>query len=137
MAVLSLEEQLAEKQQQLLDLQLKAVTAVHPVMQSQNEQSIAATPPITMEQIQELIDAGVSKKLSELGGLPVIPEKVNPKSTPLEIVNALFTPEEVIWLCNPTILRGVDKFLMDDYIHTEEGKTILKQFFQAYRKSHG
>lgn len=133
MAVLPIEEQLALKQKQLIELQSGAVKAVQPLVHEPS----TASPPITMEQIQELIDAGVTKKLSEMGGLPIIPEEVKPKKTPLEIVNEIFTPEEVIWLCNPTVLRGVDAFLLDNFIHTEEGKGLLKQFFQAYRKSHG
>ncbi len=140
MAVLSIEEQLALKQQQLLDIQKGILPAAQSVAQSQSEPSTvtstSTSTPITMEQIQEMIDAGVAKKLSEMGGLPVTPKKET-KKTPLELMNEMFTSEEVVWLCNPKIYNGIQSFLLENYIYTEEGKDILKQIFQAYRKSHG
>lgn len=108
MAVLSLEQQLAATQARLLEL------------------TTPVTPPVTLATIQEMIDLGVAKKLREVAVMPS-------RLTPLECINMLFTPEECDWLCNPSVLRGVDNFIMDNYIHTEEGKSTLQQFFKSYR----
>lgn len=92
----------------------------------------ALVPAITMEQIQAMIDKGVASKLEELGRSVSIP--VVKPLTPLECINLVFTPDEVAWLCNPAVLRGVDNFIMSNYIQTEEGKATLRQLFISYRE---
>jgi len=118
MAVLTLEQQLAATQAKILEL---------------TTSNVSEKPHITLESIQEMIDREVSKKLGELS-TTIVPDEIKPKRlSPLECINMLFTPEECEWLCNPSVLRGVDNFIIDDYIHTDEGKLTLQQFFKSYR----
>ena len=117
MAVLTLEQQLAATQARILELTTPGVTEI---------------PQFTLETIQEMIDKGVAKKLSELTVIAPVISEVK-RLSPIECINMLFTPEECEWLCNPAVLRGVDNFIIDNYIHTDEGKSTLQQFFKSYR----
>jgi len=117
MAVLTLEQQLAATQARILELTTPSVTEI---------------PQFTLETIQEMINKGVAKKLSELTVIAPVISEVK-RLSPIECINMLFTPEECEWLCNPAVLRGVDNFIIDNYIHTDEGKSTLQQFFKSYR----
>lgn len=131
MAVLTLAEQLIASHAKLVELQ----NEVKPLEGINISGTIQApVPAITLEQIQSMIDNGVAKKLEELGNQMKITETVETKPlTPLECINLLFTQDEVIWLCNPAVLRGVDSFIMNNYIQTEEGKLAIQNVFKAYR----
>jgi len=131
MAVLTLKEQLDESHARLLELQnqLKPLEGIN--LGGTIE---APVPAITMEQIQDMIDKGVANKLGELGQSVSVPKVVVTPLTPLECINMLFTPDEVTWLCNPAVLRGVDNFIMNNFIQTEEGKATLRQLFTNYRE---
>ena len=131
MAVLTLKEQLDESHAKLLALQ----NQIRPLEGINIGGTIEApVSAITMEQIQAMIDKGVASKLEELGQSVSLPEVVVTPLTPLECINLIFTPDEVAWLCNPAVLRGVDSFIMSNYIQTEEGKAALRQLFVSYRE---
>ena len=125
MAVLSIEQQLALTNAKILEIQ----SQMRPI----GDIVIPDTPvtSITMAQIQDMIDKGVASRLEELAKPP---EVIDKPSTPLECINLVFTPSEVAWLCNPAVLRGVDAFIMGNFIQTEEGKDILRQIYTQYRE---
>jgi hypothetical protein len=130
MAVLSLQEQLEASHARLLELQ----NQMKPLEGIDLGGTIEVpAPAITLEQIQAMIDKGVASKLEELGQPVSIPVITKPL-TPLECINMLFTPDEVTWLCNPAVLRGVDNFIMGTYIQSDEGKATLQQLFKSYRE---
>ncbi len=123
MSALTIQDQLSASHAKLVGLQ-NQIKPLEGIV-------IETTPPaITLEQIQLMIDKGVADKLEALGQSPNV---VSKQLTPLECINELFTPDEVAWLCNPAVLRGVDNFIMNHYIQTENGKTALKELFADYR----
>jgi hypothetical protein len=136
MAVLSLQDQLLEKERQLAELKrnlsLGSVQSVQPI----------ENPSISIDDIQKLIDEGVSKKLSEMGGLSsskeeivglTQQEEVAPKEyTLFEAINLSLTGEEQQWFSSLNVVQGVANFFA-----TEEGKFLVKQFIKDYREYYG
>jgi hypothetical protein len=125
MAVQTLEEQLTAKNAQLATL-IKSGTSqvLEPV----------ASNPITLEQIQAMIEAGVAKKMSELTSQT--DEAELKRLTPLEWLPIILQPDEAEWLTNPPILQGINDFAFTHYIRSEDAKTALRHFYTKYREYH-
>ena len=92
-------------------------------------------PTFTIDQVQEMIKQATADGY-QAGFERVkafLPVTVKPKTT-LDMVNDTFTQDEQRWFCNPSVLAGIDAFLVD---YMDDDKLLaLRDCFDKFKEYH-
>lgn len=111
-----------------LEQQLAALKAGAEVLTPVKEPTAVSAPvTVSLEDLRSMVKEliGEERKVKKVEDVIVSDIK---EYTMLEAVNLALTGEEQRWLCKDDVIKGVANFMA-----TDEGQVITKQFIIAYR----